>query len=167
MKEGLKIALLTVTLVLVAFLLISCFVRALTYGKYEFLHESESYEAMTIQIVKISEGYSDLTTVSTADLRDQMTVIATIDDKEAFMDELVRVEHNYPLGAPPFGLSSGLAIVLIYSDGTEELIAREGCALIDGETTEIRYHGWFVKDSYTEFIEKWLPRGGRVGLREE
>lgn len=164
-----KKLLLVVTLFLCAFSLTSCLLRALTYAEYEFLHESESYEAMTIQIVKISEGYSDLTTVSTADLRDQMTVIATIEDKdkEAFMKELSRVEHNYPLGDPPFGLSAGHAIVLVYSDGTMELIARKGCALIGGETTEIRYHGWFVKDSYTEFIEKWLPRGGRGGLREE
>ena len=153
-----KKLLLAITLLLCAFSLTSCLLRALTYGEYEFLHESESYEAMTIQIVRISDGYSDLATVSTADLRDQMTVIATIDDKEAFMDELGRVEHNYPLGTPRYGLSSGLAIVLIYSDGTEELIARKGCALIGDETTQIKYHGWFVKESYTQFIEKWVPR---------
>ena len=155
-----KKLLLVVTLFLCAFSLTSCMLRALTYGKYEFLHESEPYETMTIQIVKISEGYNDCATVSTADLRDQMTVIATIEDKdkEAFMKELSRVEHNDPLGDPPFGLSSGHAIVLIYSDGTKELIARKGCALIDGETTDIEYHGWFVKESYTQFVEKWLPR---------
>ena len=160
MKEGLKIALITVTLVLVACFLIFCFACARTYGKYEFLHKSESYGTMTIQIVKISQGYETCSTVSTAELNDQMTVIATIEDKdkESFMKELSQVEHNYPLGTPPFGLSAGHAIVLIYSDGSKELIARKGCALIDGDTTDIDYHGWFVKDSYTQFIEKWLPR---------
>ena len=103
-------------------------------------------------------AFASRITKSKSTLLDRVKVVATIDDAKTFMKEFKKVDHNYPLGTPPFGLSSGTAILLTYSDGTKELIAREGCALIDTEkeTTDIEYHGWFAMEDYTEFVEKWL-----------
>ena len=149
-----RFASLGIVILILSMLLTSC--GLLTYGDYEFLHEQESYEDMTVQIVTVSEGYNSYTEVSTADLDERLTVVLTVEDKETFMEELKALDHNYPFGTPPYGLSSGNAILLTYSDGARELIARQGCALMDGETTLIDYHGWFIKDDYDAFIAKWL-----------
>ncbi len=136
-------------------LLTSCFfLEIITYGKYKFLHESEPYEKMTIQIVEISSRMG-MGSVDTDELNDEITLLTTISDKENFLEEFKQIGHNYPLGSPPFGLSSGKAVLLVYSDGKKELIAKEGCALIEGEITEIQYHGWFFLEEYEEFMEKW------------
>ena len=155
-KRKIQFNILILIFILIPFSLSSCLLYVLTYGKYKFLHQSEPYEQMTVQIVEISEFYHSLGTVNADELENAITVIATIDDKESFMSDFKKIGHNYPLGDPIFGISLGKAVLLTYSDGSRELIARIGCALIETETAKIEYHGWFLEDDYNEFIEKWL-----------
>lgn len=148
-------AILCAVILLMSLMLSSC-LRILTYYEYEFLHPVDSYDGMTVQIVELTDGI-DHTTDSKAAIFDNMTVLGTVSDVDAFMKDFDKQKHNMPLGDPDFGIKKGKAILITYADGVQELIAKQGCALIEGDSVDVRYHGWFPDfEAFETFLEGYL-----------
>jgi hypothetical protein len=73
------------------------------------------------------------------------------------MKDFDKQKHNMPLGDPDFGIEKGKAILITYADGVQELIAKQGCALIEGDSVDVRYHGWFPDfEAFEAFLEGYL-----------
>ena len=142
-------------ILLMSLMLTSC-LRILTYCEYEFLHPVDSYDGMTVQIVELSESM-DFDNASKDAILDNMTVLGTVSDVGAFMKDFGKQKHNWPLGDPYFGIQKGKAILITYADGVQELIAKQGCALIEGDSVDVRYHGWFPDfEAFEAFLGKWI-----------
>ena len=148
-------AILCAVILLMSLMLTSC-LRILTYYEYEFLHPVDSYDGMTVQIVELTDGI-DHNTDSKAAIFDNMTVLGTVSDVDAFMKDFDKQKHNMPLGDPDLGIKKGKAILITYADGVQELIAKQGCALIEGDSVDVRYHGWFPDfEAFEAFLEGYL-----------
>ena len=128
-----------------------------TYTKYRFLHSTDSFADVSVQIVNLPNGCEANKNITAAELQDSFDIVTTVNDSAAFMDAFQKIEHRYPFGDPNFGISLGYAVLLTYTDGTQELIAIEGCALIDGETAQIQYHGRFIEEEYDHLLKQYLP----------
>lgn len=124
-------------------------------GSYQFLHETDSWEKVTVESIEVDGVVgSKYFTGTGAYNQEKITVLKAIQDQKQFIHEFRSLKSYKPLG-DPIGAVTGTMIRLTYPDGTVELISSFGCALISGTDVHV-YPRSFEKDEFRRFIAKWL-----------
>ena len=114
------------------------------------MHEQDSLDEVRIELVELSKGVHNGTTIE--EICNGMNPVAQVTDKDKFIEELLDQTTVIPFGDPGLFLS-GKAICLTYPDGQIELITEDACALVSDEADIIDRN--FLYDTFEPFWDKW------------
>ncbi len=127
-------------------------------GPYKFNHQTDDWENVDIEIVKI-EGSISSTHYTNVPYKqaytdEQITVIARIDDNEKFIDELLSLRSYRPFG-DPYSSITGKAIRITYTDSKIEIITSNGSALVTNSEVDVKTKT-FDDEQFDDFLNKWI-----------
>lgn len=118
---------------------------------YPFIHETESFDDVRIELVTLSVKELD-----GEFLEYVIEVNAEIEKKDLFMEEFGALRFTFPY-EPYYGISTGEAICFTYPDGQVEIVTRYGCGLYADNTLQedIGFNGRAGGDGLTELWNRW------------
>ncbi len=119
---------------------------------YTFLHSEENWDAASISLVKVKNPYGEFGDRT-------CTIVAEINDSEAFVNEFKELQGVYRLSSDYVILNNkNRGICITHSDGTVELITVSYSVLFTGEEP-LRSTGHsymqFDRKEFNELWEKW------------
>lgn len=145
-------------------------------GSYEFIHKVDSLDDVKIEIIKVDNSIDSIFETSTcleeSYNEEKIIVLAVIQDKLQFMNDLKQVRSYRQLGSPISSIS-GVMVRITFPDGEVELISSYGSALISEKDVRV-FTKSFDKEEYDDFYltgfalshNHWIckkpgPPGGR------
>jgi len=120
---------------------------------YPFIHETGSFEDVTIEAVTVEYLYDEesggrLSFVPAAEIR----------DKDAFLEEFSSLRFIHPFGDPIFTIHSGKGFCFTWPDGQVEVVTSWGCGLFTDRSLaeEIGHEGMTSEDEKFDALwDKW------------